>query len=289
MLSFDKLTGNGRDIYNYLSESDSLSYLSENERVRGQWFGNGASTLGLSGEVDRDSFNQIKNCNHPQTGEFLRQRESKIKMFDLCASAPKSFSIMARPGGDTRLDEAHKKAVFEMLGDVERHMSCEVQANGLNGTRKTGSLIAAVFFHDTSRMKDPQLHGHAAVANMTYDEAEQRYKAIDARVFYERKSYFLQVYRNALARECLALGYEIEMHSCGKNGRDKSFEIAGVPQEMREKFSKMSGLIAEGVEEFIDSKGKAPTEDQVGHIAHKVRPEKENLPRTKWPLTSNPN
>jgi hypothetical protein len=64
-------------------------------------------------------------------------------------------------------------------------------------------------------------------ANLTYDGTEARWKALQASGLYERRSYLTEVYRNALAREVRALGYEIENRRDAA-GKDKGFEIAGV-------------------------------------------------------------
>jgi len=58
---------------NHLEHSD---YYSENEHVVGHWHGRGAELLGLSGEVKSADFESVRQACHPETGEFLRQRQS---------------------------------------------------------------------------------------------------------------------------------------------------------------------------------------------------------------------
>ena len=57
----------------HLEHSD---YYAEGERVIGQWRGRGAELLGLSGEVKSKEFEFLRQACHPETGEFLRQRQS---------------------------------------------------------------------------------------------------------------------------------------------------------------------------------------------------------------------
>src|SRR5437868_9335897 len=76
-------------------------------------------------------------------------------------------------------------------------------------------------------------------ANLTFDGTEGRWKALQASEIYELRAYLSEVYRNALAREARALGYEIENQRDTK-GRDSGFEIRGVPQELLAKFSQRS-------------------------------------------------
>jgi hypothetical protein len=57
----------------HLEHSD---YFAEGERVIGQWRGRGAELLGLSGEVKSKEFEFLRQACRPETGEFLRQRQS---------------------------------------------------------------------------------------------------------------------------------------------------------------------------------------------------------------------
>ena len=45
-------------------------YYDENKRVVGQWFGKGAEQLGLSGDVNLEDFEAVRECRDPKTGEF---------------------------------------------------------------------------------------------------------------------------------------------------------------------------------------------------------------------------
>jgi len=62
---------------------------------------------------------------------------------------------------------------------------------------------------------------------------------LQASGLYERRSYLTEVYRNALAREVRALGYEVESRH-DVRGRDKGFEIAGFSQDLLDKYSQRS-------------------------------------------------
>ncbi|MGK5643508.1 relaxase domain-containing protein, partial [Streptomyces sp. URMC 126] len=82
--------------------------------------------------------------------EFLRQRHSADRLaqdgttqskgrslYDFTMSAPKSVSIMAGPGGDERLLEAHDKAVAEALGELEGCAAARVRREGADHDRTT--------------------------------------------------------------------------------------------------------------------------------------------------------
>ena len=143
----------------HLEHSD---YYAEGERVIGQWQGRGAELLGLSGDVSSAQFEAIRQGLDPQTGEFLRQRQSADRvaadgstqsrgrnLYDFTISAPKSVSIMAQLGGDASLIEAHQTAVAEALKELEAYAATRVRQAGANEDRTTGNLVVAVYHHDT--------------------------------------------------------------------------------------------------------------------------------------------
>ena len=97
-----------------------------------------------------------------------------------------------------------------VLRELETYAATRIRQGGANADRATGNLVMAVYHHDTSRELDPQLHTHAVAANLSFDGAEGRWKALQASDIYERRAYLTEVYRNVLAREVRALGYEVD-------------------------------------------------------------------------------
>ena len=267
----------------HLEHSD---YYAEGERVVGQWQGRGAELLGLSGDVESQQFEALRQSLHPATGEFLRQRHSTDRiavdgttqsrgrnLYDFTISAPKSVSVMAALGGDERLVEAHRKAVQEALAELESHAGSRVRQNGANENRITGNLVLAVYHHDTSRELDPQLHTHGVAANLTYDGAEGRWKALQASGIYEARAYLTEVYRNALAREVRSLGYEIEDRR-NSRGRDLGFDIQGVSGELLEKYSQRSQQRDHAITAFAKENGRQPTDNEVAVLVRETRADK---------------
>src|SRR5437899_885999 len=51
-------------------------YLDRDAKVTGLWKGEAAKRLGLDGEVSREQFERLRECEDPETGEFLRERRS---------------------------------------------------------------------------------------------------------------------------------------------------------------------------------------------------------------------
>jgi conjugative relaxase-like TrwC/TraI family protein len=280
MLTIRAMTSGEGYAQRHLQQSD---YYDQNRTVEGQWHGRGAELLGLRGQVASEDFEAVRQGLDPQTGEFLRQRHSADRiasdgveqskarsLYDMTFSAPKSVSVMAIVGGDERLIAAHETAVAVALQEAEKYSATRVRLAGLNENRTTGNWVVAAYTHDTSRELDPQLHTHAVAANLTYDGVEGRWKALQASGLYERRSYLTEVYRNALAGEVRALGYDFENRRDAR-GRDKGFEIAGCSQDLLDKYSQRSAQRDAAIQEFTRERGRAPTDNEVAVLVRETR------------------
>ncbi|MCI0539006.1 MAG: relaxase domain-containing protein [Verrucomicrobiales bacterium] len=144
-------------------------YYDEGQRVSGEWFGEGAKRLGLSGKVRAEEFLQLRDNQHPFTGDKLTQRlkttrrdgdETAVNrriFYDFTFSPPKSVSLAAFLGNDERILEAHARAVGLALREFEAFAATRIRAKGTEGDRVTRNFAAALFTHDTSRSLDPRL------------------------------------------------------------------------------------------------------------------------------------
>jgi conjugative relaxase-like TrwC/TraI family protein len=282
MMTIRGMSGGAGYSARHLEYSD---YLDEGAKTQGQWFGEAAKALGLTGQVTNEQFERLRECEHPDTGEFLRQRrgadryrpdgstQSEEKsMFDLTFSAPKSVSIVGVME-DPRLLEAQAKAVAEALAEAEKIAGVEDQRDGQKLVRQTGNIAVATYQHDTSRQLDPQIHTHAVLFNFSYDKETDSYKALHSPSVYQRRAYLTECYRNALAREVMALGYEIE-NRWNDRGTDLSFEIKNVSPELIEKYSKRSAEKREAIARFIEDKGREPSNDEVTVLVRETRDDK---------------
>ncbi len=198
----------------------------------GEIYGKGAELLDISGTADGELFEKLLLGQSP-SGEQLIQSAPNgdhRAALDKTCSAPKSVSLLATI--DHRLEDAHKRAVYEALSYAEKNI---VQARetigGITDKVNTGNLIAVQFQHNLSRELDPQLHTHCVIMNMTQKEDGQ-WRAISNEQFFERKIELGQVYRNALAKIITQeLGYSITSDNKGL------FEIKGVGKEVIDVFS----------------------------------------------------
>ena len=263
-------------------------YYAEGQTVPGQWIGQGAADLGLSGVTTADEFVRLCDNLHPQTGErlTLRQKTTRTEMsadgkehetanrrvfYDFTFSPPKSVSIAALVGGDARIVEAHDQAVTLAMNQLQTFAATRVRKDGQCTDRTTGNLVAAMFRHDTSRALDPHLHTHCIVFNATFDAVEQQWKALQNHEMFAAQKFVENVYYHELTRELMKCGYSIENKPRG------DFDIKGVAPELIDKFSKRHKEIDQKTKELLAREPEKADGNLAAireNIAHKERPRK---------------
>ena len=242
MLSISKIKSS-TNANHYYEKDDYYAKNDPNHQKLSQWFGNGAKDLNLKGNVQKDQFQAILDGHLPGGTKIGIKKDGKLihdPGRDLTFSAPKSVSIMALIYQDTRLLEAHDKAVLSTLEEIEENYFYTRTKQGKNiKIEKINHLIGATFRHHLSRDLDPQLHTHSVIANIIKDKNGKFKSALFDKI-YDNKKHLGMVYRSNLAFEVKKLGYEIEI-----NGKECFFEINSVPKEIRDIFSSRSKKIRE--------------------------------------------
>ena len=278
-----------QDAERYFQEHLSVGdYYSENQAVAGQWIGKGAEALGLSGDTHHEEFVRLCENLHPQTGQRLTARHKTTRrevgadgtehqsanrrvFYDFTFSPPKSVSIAALIGGDSRIIEAHEQAVTAALGQLESFAATRVRKNGQCTARTTGNIVAAVFRHETSRALDPHLHSHCILFNATHDPVENRWKALENYEMLVAIKFIEGLYYHELARALRRFGYEIDNKPRG------DFDIKGVAPTLIEKFSKRHQEIDRKTRELLEREPEKADGNIAAireHIAHKERARK---------------
>jgi conjugative relaxase-like TrwC/TraI family protein len=239
--------------------SETQNYYKQGDAVRGEWQGQLAARLGVSGEVSPLEFSRLAEGKNPATEEQMVRHRAAMEYknadgtttksvehragWDATFSAPKSVSLTALVGGDDRVREAHRAAVTTALEELERYTQARIGSN--HPAENTGKFIAAKFEHDTARPVDgyaaPQLHTHAVIFNVT-ERADGTTRAVQPQGLFDSQNFATAVYQSELTRRLTRLGYEIEP------GRSGAPEIRGYSQEYLDASSPRSRQIKEQLE-----------------------------------------
>lgn len=115
-----------------------------------------AARLGLTGTVDKFSFERLCDNLDPHTSKQLtvRTRGQRTVGYDFTFSVPKSVSLLYAMSGDKDILEAFRGAVDETMREMESEMKTRVRRKGQDTDRTTGNMVWAEFIHTTSRPVD---------------------------------------------------------------------------------------------------------------------------------------
>ncbi|WP_427047328.1 MobF family relaxase [Halomonas casei] len=247
MLSHQVLTRQhiGRTASYYEDGADDY-YAKEGEAS--QWQGEGAKALGLEGAVDSQRFREllagkVENGTHIMRSSTRDDAKARIGV-DLTFSAPKSVSMQALIHGDARIIQAHDRAVSKAVEHAEQRAQARQKVAGKSHVESTNNLVVAKFRHETSRERDPQLHTHAIVLNMT-QRSDGQWRALRNDEIIKSTKYLGAVYRSELAHELQGMGYQL------RHDKDGMFELGHISREQVEKFSARSDQI----EKILEEKG----------------------------------
>ena len=235
----------------------------------GVWSGNQAAGLGLAGEVTAEALQTLLEGRDPFSGSRLgRELVDRLKVngavvravagFDATFSAPKSLSVWWALTGDDRLLAAHDAAVTGALEHLERFGSTtRVRVDGRRLHPESHGLTIASFRQSTSRDDDPQIHTHAVISAKV-QTLDGRWYALDARYLKRHQRMLGGLYQSLLRSE-LTHRFGVTWSEI-VNGQA---EIAGVPRDLLQTFSKRSveidEALADKIDEFIDRQGRTPT------------------------------
>ena len=252
------------------------------DQLQSKFIGKGAEDLGINNQqVDKDIQDYLMKGILP-TGETIKRFDSKHRAgYDLTFSAPKSVSVLSLVVGDTRLIEAHKNAVEQTIGEIEKLASVRNKINGNYVITNTDNLIVALHTHDTSREQDPQLHTHALVFNLTKNSDGDWQSLSSDRInktgfiesVYINQIAFGTIYRQILRNEVEKMGFKTINTSKGL------WEIEGVPTE---EFSKRRAQIVNDVGENATAKEREISTLETRKFKEKVD---KNILHEKWNKT----
>ena len=239
---------------NEYTNAENRAYYSQGGTLRGEWHGELAHELGLTGTVSWEQYNRLVKGQDPHSAEQLIKVRDSVRRegqeivhrsaYDITVSAHKSVSDAALVGGDERILEAHQRAARQAASAIEEYT--QVKLGNTRGAETTAKWIAAIFTHDTARpvgdnVPRQQLHSHVVVFNMSRDQ-EGQMRALEARELYRVQSYGAAVYHSELGAELRSLGYRV------RTGTNHSAEIVGYTKEYLESISDRRREIKEALE-----------------------------------------
>jgi conjugative relaxase-like TrwC/TraI family protein len=200
----------------YFDEHFSIDeYHSENQKIVGRWIGKGAAELGLIGDVDRDRYCQLLQGIDPNTTQVIvpaatHHKHEHRAAWDAVWGAPKSVSIQALVGGDSRLIAAHRRAVQRAMSEMEANALA--RQHGGKDYVISANLVGAGFDHlaarqaEETRLPDPHLHTHVVLINMTR-RPDGEWRSLESSQLFQAQRWGSAVYRSELAREVQQLGF----------------------------------------------------------------------------------
>ena len=232
-----------------LSHSDYYDTGSE----RGVWGGKLAEKLQLSGEVDRDQFQQLAEGRDPHSGDKLtaRIKHNRRAGTDATFSAPKSWSVVAAlsaPEHQQELVRVFEESVQVALTEMETDMRVRVRKAGKSEDRISGNMAYAKFLHTTTRpvdhdgvlIPDPHYHQHVYMFNLSDDLVEGKIKALQLGQCWRDVGYYEAVFETELMRRTAELGYGVETAGKAFNAEQsdyRSWKIAGISEDAIREFS----------------------------------------------------
>lgn len=252
-------------------------YLRDGERVEapGRWVlgPRGADAIGVqdtSGPVDPGVFRSLMAVVNPVTGEPLRRvgaSGAAVCAIDATFSAPKSVSAvwaLAPPELRTSMEAAHERAVDRAIAHASQYVPMvRRRVDGDTVVRAPAAeVIATSWRHTTARAvdeqpPDPQLHSHLVLHGAVRENG--RVVAIESRAWMVHQREVDAAYLCELAGELERLGFRIERET-GRGGR--YFELAGVPVDLRERWSSRHRQVREAIERRLEEK-RAKVEAQL--------------------------
>jgi ATP-dependent exoDNAse (exonuclease V) alpha subunit len=186
-------------------------------------------------------------------------KEDRRAGIDMTFSAPKSVSILSYQ--DDRIQSVFNEAVHEALEFTEKTYTQTRHKNKATVTfETTGNAAFAIFNHATSRELDPQLHAHCVMMNLTRSAEKDKYMSMDYAKILQNNLLIGQFFRNSLAAKMQGLGYSVKVTDRKKG----FFEVAGMPDEILNTFSKRREQVVERLNELKALKFKDLPENQLG-------------------------
>ena len=219
----------------------AVRYFAESGEPPGRWHGSEALGIASGSIAQAGVLEKILSGVHPETGEALVQAQKEHRPgWDLTMSAPKSVSAIWAVGDpDLRraIEYAHEQAVASAKKYLDSNAGYTRRGHGGEDFEQV-PLIGIEYQHSTSREQDPHLHSHLLIMNAA-QRADGSFGTIDPQPFYQHRMAAGSLYQSELASRLHDMGFQIEKGSGG------TFEVAGVPSDLKKYWSKRHDQMAQ--------------------------------------------
>jgi conjugative relaxase-like TrwC/TraI family protein len=205
-----------------------------------------------------------------------RQRRA-VAGYDLVFTPVKSVSLrwaLGGPGLRAAVEDAHHAAVADVLGWLERE-ACFTRA-GDHGelVLDTYGLVAAAFDHRESRLGNPDLHTHVAIANkvrarIVDGSGRERWLALDGRALYAAGVAASERYNTRLEDEVprrTGVSFAARGDTVRRDARPVR-EVVGVPTSLVRALARRRGEIETAITSWSGTTGASITGSRPGRCS----------------------
>jgi conjugative relaxase-like TrwC/TraI family protein len=226
---------------------------------QGVYYGKLAEEYGLRGkEIGDEWHNLIRGRSPDGTESYIdhlnREENEQRAGTDLVPNDNKSSSILVEVFGDTKnkelsdlihiIKETRDESIYETIDMIqEKYLATRMSENGNQRLEKTDNGIFGIFHHHFSRDGDPHSHAHVFMINQTRRK-DGTIRAIENYPILKDQRWSGQYQTNLWAAKLEERGIALVYN------KDGSFEIAGVPRELIDHFSKSKQRISEEAEKL---------------------------------------
>lgn len=253
MITIGKIAESGGSAGKYYSQqSDKEQYYQQGGQTVGTWHTIGNEEFVKNNEIVNTNELDMILGGKDKTGKnivFNADDPNRRKGYDVCFSPDKSVSIaysMAKENKDidmaNKIKSIHDKAVESTMQEISKHALYRETQNKKTYDVYANNIMYASYFHEVNRELEPNIHTHCLLANMVKTQ-DGSYKALENKEIMEYQKTFQRVYTAELAKEFIANNISIEK---SKNG----FRIAGISQDLCDKYSVRSSQIKDRVKEL---------------------------------------
>lgn len=213
----------------------------------GTWWSTGETIVRHGAEIDKQTFRDLCGGMDPKTGKPLVRGSGPGHRagWDVTFSAPKSLSLLWMAGDERQramLHDLHRAAVQDALAFLVQERLVEVRLGQGGYIRQAAAdVIVGRFDHYTSREGDPNIHTHAVLMNVAGCQDQKKFRTLEPERLFDYQLVVGVAFRTSLAQLLVENGFHLR--EAGRN----QFEIAGIPQDLIEAFSKRSRQIEERV------------------------------------------